>query len=117
MQHASRSIHMRLALGPSMTGNEAWDHVHPDGVVVERRQYEGQIDHLPLPGGEGKALKSGARPQPDIPIYLATLSPKSLQLTGELADGWIGTSFMPEHADVFFKDIERGAQKAGRTLA
>ncbi|MDP9237164.1 MAG: LLM class F420-dependent oxidoreductase [Chloroflexota bacterium] len=83
----------------------------------ERLQYEGQIYHLPLPGGEGKALKSGARPQPDIPIYLATLSPKSLQLTGELADGWIGTSFMPEHADVFFKDIERGAQKAGRTLA
>ena len=84
----------------------------------ERLQYDGQIYHLPLPGGEGKALKSGARPQPNIPIYLATLSPMSLQLTGELADGWIGTSFIPEHAaDVFFKDIERGAQKAGRTLA
>jgi F420-dependent oxidoreductase-like protein len=82
----------------------------------ERLAYDGEIYHLPLPGGEGKALKSGARPQPGIPIYLATLSPTSLELTGELADGWLGTSFMPEHANVFFDSIARGAQKAGRTL-
>jgi F420-dependent oxidoreductase-like protein len=83
----------------------------------DRLQYDGQIYHLPLPGGEGKALKSGAQPQPNIPVYLATLSPKSLQLTGEVADGWIGTSFMPAHADVFFTDIERGAKAAGRSLS
>jgi F420-dependent oxidoreductase-like protein len=84
----------------------------------DRLQYNGQIYHLPLPGGEGKALKSGARPQPNIPIYLATLSPKSLELTGELADGWLGTSFIPEHADeVFFTHIRAGALKAGRSLA
>jgi F420-dependent oxidoreductase-like protein len=84
----------------------------------ERLVYDGEIYHLPLPGGEGKALKSGAQPQPNIPVYLATLSPKSLELTGELADGWIGTSFIPEHAEeVFFKHIRAGAQKAGRTLA
>lgn len=84
----------------------------------ERLVYDGQIYHLPLPGGEGKALKSGAQPQPNIPVYLATLSPKSLALTGELADGWIGTSFVPEHAEeVFFKHIRAGAEKAGRSLA
>jgi F420-dependent oxidoreductase-like protein len=83
----------------------------------ERLAYKGQIYELPLPGGEGKALKSGAQPQPNIPVYLATLSPKSLEMTGEIADGWLGTSFMPEHAGVFFDHIARGAQKAGRTLA
>ena len=84
----------------------------------ERLVYDGEIYHLPLPGGEGKALKSGAQPQPNIPVYLATLSPKSLELTGELADGWIGTSFIPEQAEeVFFKHIRAGAEKAGRTLA
>jgi len=84
----------------------------------ERLIYDGQIYHLPLPGGEGKALKSGAQPQPDIPVYLATLSPKSLELTGERANGWIGTSFIPEQADeVFFKHIRAGAAKSGRTLA
>ncbi len=84
----------------------------------ERLIYDGQIYPLPLPGGEGKALKSGAQPQPDIPVYLATLSPKSLELTGERANGWIGTSFIPEQADeVFFKHIRAGAAKSGRTLA
>jgi F420-dependent oxidoreductase-like protein len=83
----------------------------------DRVAYKGQIYELPLPGGEGKPLRSGAHPHPDIPIYLATLSPKSLELTGELADGWLGTSFMPEHADVFFDHIRAGARRAGRSLA
>ena len=84
----------------------------------ERLIYDGQIYHLPLPGGEGKALKSGAQPQRNIPVYLATLSPKSLELTGEMADGWIGTSFIPEQAEeVFFQHIRAGAAKSSRTLA
>jgi len=83
----------------------------------ERLAYKGKIYELPLPGGEGKALRSAAKPQPDIPIYLATLSPKSLEMTGGIADGWLGTSFMPEHARVFFDHLEAGAVRAGRSLA
>jgi F420-dependent oxidoreductase-like protein len=83
----------------------------------ERVAYRGKIYELPLPGGEGKALRSGASPVPPIPIYLATLSPKSLELTGEIADGWLGTSFMPEHARVFFEPLAAGAARAGRKLA
>src|SRR5207249_11562745 len=45
-------------------------------VRGERLAYKGKIYELPLPGGEGKALRSAARPQPDIPIYAATLSPR-----------------------------------------
>jgi F420-dependent oxidoreductase-like protein len=83
----------------------------------ERLEYHGAVYDLPLPGGEGKALRSAARPRPDVPIYLATLSPKSLELTGEIADGWLGTSFMPEHAGIFFDHIAAGAARAGRSLA
>ena len=83
----------------------------------ERLAYKGKIYELPLPGGEGKALRSAARPQPEIPIYLATLSPRSLEMTGEIADGWLGTSFMPEHARVFLDHLEAGAVRAGRSLA
>ncbi len=83
----------------------------------ERLSYHGQIYELPLPNGEGKALVSSARPNPHIPIYLATLGPKSLELTGELADGWLGTSFIPEHAALFFDAIASGAARAGRSLA
>jgi F420-dependent oxidoreductase-like protein len=83
-------------------------------VRGERVAFKGQVYELPLPGGEGKALRTSARPRPDIPIYLATLSPRSLEMTGEIADGWLGTSFMPEHARVFFDHIEAGARRAGR---
>jgi F420-dependent oxidoreductase-like protein len=82
----------------------------------ERLTYKGEVYELPLPGGEGKALRAGARPRPDIPIYLATLSPKSLEMTGEIADGWLGTSFMPEHAAAFLDHLAIGAKRAGRTL-
>lgn len=83
----------------------------------ERLVYHGEIYDLPLPGGEGKALVPGARPRPNLPIYLATLGPKSLELTGELANGWLGTSFMPEHASMFFDAIATGAKRVGRSLA
>ena len=83
----------------------------------EHLSYKGAVYELPLPGGEGKALRFGARAHPDIPVYLATLSPRSLEMTGEIADGWLGTSFMPEHARVFFDAIAAGAARAGRSLA
>ena len=83
----------------------------------ERLAYQGKVYQLPLPNSEGKALRSGAPAVPPIPIYLATLSPKSLEFTGEVADGWLGTSFMPEHAGVFFEPLARGAARAGRKLA
>ena len=85
-------------------------------VRGERVAFQGQVYELPLPGGEGKALRSSASPR-QVPIYLATLSPRSLAMTGEIADGWLGTSFMPEHARVFFDHIEAGARRAGRALA
>jgi F420-dependent oxidoreductase-like protein len=83
----------------------------------ERSEYHGQVYELPLPGGEGKAIRSSARPQPGIPLYLATLSPRSLEMTGEIADGWLGTSFMPEHARIFFEPLAAGAARGGRSLA
>ena len=85
-------------------------------VRGERVAFKGQVYELPLPGGEGKALRSSASPR-QVPIYLATLSPRSLEMTGEIADGWLGTSFMPEHARVFFDHIEAGASRAGRPLS
>jgi F420-dependent oxidoreductase-like protein len=85
-------------------------------VRGERVAYKGQVYELPLPGGEGKALRSSASPR-QVPIYLATLSPRSLEMTGEIADGWLGTSFMPDHARVFFDHIEAGAKRAGRALS
>ena len=81
----------------------------------ERLIYDGETYQLPLPGGEGKALRSAAPPV-DVPVYVASLGPTNLRLTGAAADGWIGNSFFCETADVFFDEIRAGAESAGRTL-
>ena len=83
----------------------------------EKLEFEGDHFQLPRKGGEGKALRLSMPPRPDLPIYLATLGGKSLELTGELADGWLGTSFIPERADALLEPIRRGAARADRTLS
>ena len=80
----------------------------------DKLQYEGEHYHLPRPGGEGKPIRLSQPPRPDLPIYLATLGPKSLQMTGEIADGWLGTCFLPEQGHVFLDDLKAGAKLAGR---
>ena len=83
----------------------------------ERIAYQGRYHQLPLPGGEGKALRLAQPGNDRIPIYLATLGPNALKYTGEAADGWLGTSFTPEHADAHLDPIRDGAQAVGRSLA
>ena len=87
------------------------------GIGGERISIEGEHYVLPRPGGEGKALRLGMPPNPSIPIYLATLGPKMLELTGELADGWVGTSFIPESSADVIGHLRSGAEKAGRQLS
>lgn len=87
------------------------------GLGGEKLAYEGEHYLLPRPGGEGKPIRLSQPPRPQLPIYLATLGPKSLQMTGEMADGWLGTCFLPEHADVFLGDLQAGAARAGRSMA
>ena len=53
-------------------------------------------------------------PNEEIPIYLATLGPKSLEYTGQVAQGWIGTAFTPERADALLDPIWAGAGLAKR---
>jgi alkanesulfonate monooxygenase SsuD/methylene tetrahydromethanopterin reductase-like flavin-dependent oxidoreductase (luciferase family) len=55
-------------------------------------------------------------PNEDIPIYLAALAPNMLRLTGEVADGWLGTSFVPEGADAYFDYLREGAARVGRQV-
>jgi F420-dependent oxidoreductase-like protein len=82
----------------------------------DRLDYRGEIYELPLPDSEGRAIRS-LMPPTHLPIYVASLGPANLRLTGEFADGWIGTSFFPETADVFLDPIREGAVSAGRDLA
>ncbi|MCX5521736.1 LLM class flavin-dependent oxidoreductase [Streptomyces bobili] len=84
----------------------------------EKISYSGREYQVPLPGGEGKPMRLSMRAEHDIPVYLATLSPKMLHLTGEIADGWLGTSFVPEGAkEAYFDHLDEGLAAAGRKRA
>jgi F420-dependent oxidoreductase-like protein len=79
--------------------------------------YDGEHYTLPLPDGPGKALRLGFHPPRDhIPIYLAAVGPKNLELAGEIADGWLAIFFAPDAAGEYLQHIERGRAKSGAGL-
>jgi len=64
--------------------------------------------------GLGKPLKSILHGRADIPIYLAAIGPKNIELTAEIADGWLPIFFSPENYDRTFRaHVEKGLSKAG----
>jgi alkanesulfonate monooxygenase SsuD/methylene tetrahydromethanopterin reductase-like flavin-dependent oxidoreductase (luciferase family) len=59
----------------------------------------------------------GLEPRPELPIYIAGLSPKMLELAGELADGLILWLCNPEYIrDVVVPHVREGRRKAGKQL-
>jgi F420-dependent oxidoreductase-like protein len=72
-------------------------------TILRREVLEHHGEHYDIPysgngsTGLGKPLKLMARPlRAEIPIYLASISPKSVDLAFEIADGWMPIFFVPE---------------------
>jgi len=90
-------------------------------TILKREEallHEGDHYQIPYQGegatGLGKPLKSILHGRPDIPIYLAAIGPKNVQLTTEVADGWLPIFFSPSHyADCYQSYVEAGLAKAG----
>ncbi|NLV55157.1 MAG: LLM class F420-dependent oxidoreductase [Acidimicrobiales bacterium] len=88
----------------------------------DRLVHDGPIYHLPLPEGQGtglgKPLKIIAHPvRPRIPIWIASLGPKNVEVTAEIADGWMPLFFHPEKAkEVWGDDLARGRAKRSDDL-
>lgn len=78
---------------------------------------------LPLPPGQGsglgKPLKLLSHPvRPSIPIWVASLGPKNVTMTAEIADGWLPTLFVPELAGGVWGDaLAAGAARRSPDLA
>ena len=85
-------------------------------------QYDGKTVTLPLPEGRGvglgKTLKLVITPQrPAVPIWLAALGAKNVELTAEIADGWIPTLYIPEKANqIWGAPLAAGAAKRSPDL-
>ena len=85
--------------------------------------HDGPSYHLPLPEGEGtglgKPLKLINHPKrANIPVYIASLGPKNVEVTAEIAEGWIPVFFHPEKAAaVWGESLALGAAKRDPSLA
>lgn len=81
----------------------------------ERIDYQGRHYQLPLPPdqgtGLGKSLKLINHPvREDIPIFIAALGPKNVELTAEIANGWQPVFVDPERIDLVWGDALRAGQ-------
>jgi F420-dependent oxidoreductase-like protein len=84
--------------------------------------HQGKNYTLPLPPGEGtglgRALKIIAHPvRSEIPVWIASLGEKNVELTAEIADGWLPMLFIPERAkEVWGAAMTAGAAKRSSDL-
>jgi F420-dependent oxidoreductase-like protein len=122
----------RFRLGLGVSGpqvSEGWHGVRFDKPLARTREYvaivrkalarerltfEGEFFTLPLPDGPGKALTLTVHPVRErIPIYLAAVGPRNLELAGEIADGWLAIFFDPDNASESLDHIRAGRERAG----
>ena len=82
----------------------------------DRLTHSGEHFELPLPGGEGKALKLNFHPVRNrIPIFLGAIGRKSVELAAEIADGWIPIFSSPDAFEATWGEhVEAGLAKGGR---
>jgi F420-dependent oxidoreductase-like protein len=125
----------RFRLGLGISGpqvSEGWHGVRFDKPLNRTREYLAVIntalsrstvsfqgDHyqLPLPDGAGKPLKLTIAPVSEhIPIYLAAVGPRNLELAGELADGWLAIFYAPKFAPEQLDRLRSGRNRVGKTL-
>ena len=130
----------RFLLGLGLSGPqvvEGWHGVSYGKPLAKTREYvqivrdifkrekplvhDGEYYQIPYQGadatGLGKPLKSILHGRADMPIYLAAIGPKNVQLCAEIADGWLPIFFSPEHYDSVYKpQVEAGFAAANQTL-
>jgi F420-dependent oxidoreductase-like protein len=88
----------------------------------DRLVHDGTNYQVPLADGSGtglgKALKIMDHPVRErIPIYVASLGPKNVEMTAELAEGWLPLHYWPERAkDVWQASLELGLTKRDAEL-
>jgi F420-dependent oxidoreductase-like protein len=88
----------------------------------ERVTHQGAAYTLPLPPekgtGLGKPLKLIPTPVRErVPIYIAALGPRNVEMTAEVADGWLPLFFLPEKvADVWGADLAAGTARRSPDL-
>ena len=85
----------------------------------DRLEFHGEMYDIPNTGegttGLGKPLKSILHGNPDIPIYTASITPSSVAMAAEVADGFLPIWMSPERSDIFEDSLNKGFAKAGNS--
>jgi F420-dependent oxidoreductase-like protein len=88
----------------------------------DRLVHDGANYHVPLPEGQGtglgKSLKILDHPVRErIPIFVASLGPKNVEMTAEVAEGWLPLHYWPERAhELWRSSLDAGAAKRAPDL-
>ena len=117
---------MVLGLGVShQVTVENWYGQRIDRPVREMREYAGAVRAI-LRGEDPPAANEkfrtsfrfmGYEPRPDLPLYVAALSPAMLRLAGEIGDGVMLWLCNPDYVrDVVIPEVSKGRERAGRRL-
>ncbi len=79
--------------------------------------YDGEVFSLPYRGagsaGMGKPLRSILHTRAELPIWLGTGSQRNVELTAEIADGWLPFGFVPGMLEQYRPWLETGFRRAG----
>jgi alkanesulfonate monooxygenase SsuD/methylene tetrahydromethanopterin reductase-like flavin-dependent oxidoreductase (luciferase family) len=117
----------RLTLGLGVSHRvvvEAWHGQNIDRPVKEMREYASIVRAIlrgeDPPAGEKWSTSfhlGGLDPRPELPIYIAALSPAMLRLAGEIGDGVLLWLCSPRYIkDVVIPEVTAGRERAGLTL-
>lgn len=117
----------RLTLGLGVSHRvvvEAWHGQSIDRPVKEMREYASIVRAIlrgeDPPAGEKWSTSfhlGGLDPRPELPIYIAALSPAMLRLAGEIGDGVLLWLCSPQYIkDVVIPEVTAGRERAGLTL-
>ena len=123
----------RMLLGLGVSGPqvvEGWHGVPYGKPLVRTREYveilrmiwareqnlefKGQEYTIPIEGGTGlgKPLRLTLHPlRKRIPIYLAAIGPKNVELAGEIADGWLPIFYSPQREGTYLGPLDAGLAK------
>ncbi len=117
----------RLTLGLGVSHRPVVEHWHGqtiDKPVAEMREYVSIVRAIlrgeaPPQGEKWRTAfqLQGVEPRPDVPIYIAALSPGMLRLAGEIADGVILWLCTPRYIrEVVTAEVRTGRERAGKPL-
>jgi F420-dependent oxidoreductase-like protein len=86
-----------------------------DTVAYDGRTY--QVPYARADAtGLGKSLRSSMPAlRPGLPIYLAAIGPRNVELAAEIADGWLPTFYSPDHPEVFSDSLTAGFARGNRS--